>query len=301
MKMQGRTTEYPTSPSLGRASLQKIILHIGMSKAGSSAIQQALIENREVLAQVGIGLPGASRMKTVHINLKQELRQGQPLGKLTEIVHEASHYHTAVLSWEGFWLMNAAQIEYVKAVLSAYDTSVMLYLRRPVDYLRSSYRQGIKQKGRTRTCEIYLNVVRMEDRMNYPLLLKRWARFFPTRVRAYEAVRGSIEEDFMRAIGVPLEDVDVGRHIVNQTPSDGALKLMVLANRCLPARISKQVRQAIRRSGRRFDFMPPIDDGLLRQYGEEVVRTWDLDVMRKYMSEADLALLVANEEDNELA
>ncbi|GIV57663.1 MAG: hypothetical protein KatS3mg042_0576 [Rhodothermaceae bacterium] len=210
---------------------------------------------------------------------------------------EAADFRTAVLSCEGFWLFSDDEVVRLRDGLGDREVEVILYLRRPASYLPSSYRQGIKQTGRTQSVGAYLAGVRKEDRMNYPRLLERWGRHFSLRVRAYEAVRGAIEADFMQAIGAPLDRIDVRRRVVNVTPSDGAHQVILWANRMLPAFLARRVCQSVRRSGWRFDVLPPIDDEPLRRYGREVVQAWDLDVMRRYVPEDDLKVLLATEEE----
>ena len=272
--------------------LQRVFVHIGMSKAGSSAIQQTLVDNERTLCEAGISYPRSGRRGIAHYKINEDIRHRQSVDRVKEALEEAANCNTAVLSCEGFWLFDEPEIDMLAHVLAGYDIRVVLYLRRPKDYLPSSYRQGVKQAGRTHTCEEYIAGVKAEDRMNYPRLLERWAQYFPLRVRSYEAVKQGIEKDFMQAIEAPIDDIDLRRRMVNLTPSDGALYLMLQANRYLPASVSKYIRRAILRSGRRFDFMPAIDDAPIRQYGKEVVERWDLDVMRKYLSNEDLDWLL---------
>jgi hypothetical protein len=44
----------------------------------------------------------------------------------------------------------------------------------------------------------------------------------------------------------------------------------------------------------RLNFMPEIDDGVLREQARTIVSRWDVDVMREYLPEDDLELLLAD-------
>jgi len=273
--------------------LKKVYFHIGMSKAGSSAIQQTLCEHHAQLLRSGICYPRTGREDRAHYLLKQDLLKRDAVDRLQMALEEASSFSTAVLSCEGFWFLNEARIELIRETLAGYDAKVILYLRNPTGYLRSSYRQGVKQKGASHSCEEYLQGVRSQERMNYPALVERWARHFPLRVRAYEGVKHAIERDFLIAIEAPLEQLDISRRVVNPTPSDGAVTLMLLANRYLPSYMSRRARNVIRQSHRQFEFFSPIDDEVLKKYGKNAVQEWDLDVLREYLSDDDLCMLTS--------
>jgi len=268
-----------------------------MSKAGSSAIQQSLIENKSALADTGICYPKTGRWGNAHYKLLNDLRRGQHEQWMAKALAEAGQKNI-VLSCEGFWLIQDEELKALSCILEGYDVRVILYLRRSSDYAASSYRQSIKHDGETCTPEVYWHRGHPHPHLNYSNQLERWAHYFPLRVRAYEAVKHAMEEDFMRAIGAPLERVDTGRQVTNVTPSDGVMQAMLIANRFLPEMLSQRVRQWVRRTAWRFDFMPPLEDDVLREQAKTVVNRWNMDVMRKYVPENDLALLLADDDMN---
>lgn len=215
-------SEEEKSQAAGRASGQTVFLHIGMSKAGSSAIQQSLVVNASTLSEAGICYPGAGRRwGNAHYKLFHDLRKGQVEESLSEALGEAEFQKTVVLSCEGFWVIEDEEIEALHRSLAEYDVRVLLYLRRPSDYVPSSYRQSIRRRGDTCTPEEYWRRGPPWPHLNYSDQLKRWGRCFQLRVRAYEAVKHRIEEDFMRAIGAPIQHIDTQRRVANETPTDG--------------------------------------------------------------------------------
>jgi len=195
---------------------QTVFLHIGMSKAGSSAIQQSLVANASILNQSGICYPEAGRRwGNAHYKVFHDLRKGRVKESLTEALAEAESQKTIVLSCEGFWVIQDEEIEVLRLALAEYDVRVILYLRRPSDYVPSSYRQSIKRDGETSTPEEYWHRGHPHSHLNYSDQLDRWGRYFSLRARAYEAVKHEIEEDFMRVIGAPIQHVNTQRCVAN--------------------------------------------------------------------------------------
>lgn len=272
---------------------KKVFLHIGMSKAGSSAIQRTLTTNANTLSESGICYPEEGRKwGNSHFEIYQDLQKGRLKQSLYPALEEAKYQRKIVLSCEGFWLIPDEKIKVLSQSLEGYEASVIFYLRRPWDYAASSYRQSIRRDGEADTPHEYWHRGCPHPHLNYSDQLKRWARSFQLRVRAYEAVQDSIEEDFMSAIGAPLEHVDTQRRITNKTPSDGALQCMLVANRYLPGVLSRLVRWYIRRRDWRLDFMPAVDDEVFLEQAATVVEGWDMDVMREHLPEEDLKILL---------
>ena len=267
-----------------------LFLHIGMSKAGSTAIQKAIVENNAGLQKMGIIYPKAGRIREAHFKIVTELRAGVALLHLAEALNEAKISKTIVISAEGFWLITEEEVLHLREELGPLDTQIVLYLRRPADYLCSSYRQGIKgRKGKTHGMDEYLSEI--GDRMNYPRLLDRWGRHFPLRVRAYEAVKSNIEADFMSIIGASPIHAEQQRRTINKTPSDGSLRLMLMANKLLPKRTSKIARHVLLSNEHRLRWMKPMNNAPLHDFAAQTVSTWKMDIMRKYLSKEDLLLL----------
>lgn len=271
-----------------------IFLHIGMSKAGSSAIQMCMLENRDILKKRGIeypveGIPGTPGKDGLgHHDVAMKIKKGRPR-KLRKIL-ERCECNTIVLSCEAFWQLGDKRNKVVETLRSEFrnhDATVIFYLRNPRAYLLSSYRQNVKDKGETCSPEDFFNPKRPNSKLIYSRELERWGKCFPLRVRAYEAVKHGIEADFMRAIGAPVDQVDTSRRVVNTTPSDGTVRLMLLANRYLPSWASGYARRLLQWTDPKLGFTSPIDDEILGLYAEEIVKRWDKKVIKKYMKDED--------------
>lgn len=168
-----------------------------------------------------------------------------------------------------------------------------------LDYFTVTMSQGmgplpLRQTG-TEHCspEDYFDPTRQQLKQEFWHHLKRWGQHFSLRVRAYETVKQGIEEDFMQAIGAPMDQVDAGRQVVNTTPPDRDIQPMLLANRYLPRRLSRYTRRFIRWSNYDFDFMPPIEDEVFHEYADSVIQRWDTDVIWRHLPEHDPNLLIS--------
>ena len=76
-----------------------VVLHVGMSKAGSTALQNVLDEHRDALKRRGVLFPSTGSLKNDHADssrtsghweLMKRLRSGQPIDDLHDEVEEAA-------------------------------------------------------------------------------------------------------------------------------------------------------------------------------------------------------------------
>ncbi|WP_444917576.1 hypothetical protein [Microbulbifer sp. JMSA003] len=123
----------------------KIYLHIGSDKTGSTAIQNALFQNRIKLKTLGIEYPKLLKNEPHHESLVRELRLGEKgdswraLGKVI-----ASNPPHLIISAEALCTLNSAEITRLKAWLNHSNICVIAYLRRADEYLESGTLQRLK-------------------------------------------------------------------------------------------------------------------------------------------------------------
>lgn len=130
----------------------RVILHVGMHKTGTSALQNSLYAHRDALLKAGILYPTAGlnldspqagyRHLLLRRSLEQEGAQSFAIKQLRQEIANSS-CHTVVLSYEGFFTP-ATDVSHLREALHGFDTTVLLYLRHPVDYLESKYREWIR-------------------------------------------------------------------------------------------------------------------------------------------------------------
>jgi hypothetical protein len=173
---------------------QRVVLHIGAMKSGTSFIQNVLGHNKEHLAEQGVLFPGA-RWKAQIAAVRDLANGAEPgddvPGAWNALCDEVNAWSgTAVISMEFLGPRSKAQIEravtsfpgaQVEAVLSCRDLARQI----PAMWLESV------QNGSTTGWQEYLDAVRTEDRSvaagkNFwrhqaiPAMARRWAGGLPS-------------------------------------------------------------------------------------------------------------------------
>lgn len=251
--------------------MRKIYLHIGMSKAGSTAIQDALVCNSRALSSADKCFPKIGRYRNSHYLMYREFREDR-YELLKQAVTEADH-KDLIISDEAFWTLGANQVRKLAVLLKEYEVQILLYLRNPWSYISSSYRQSIKGPGRAETYREHIQ--RLEGRLDYPALVGLWSSLFDTRVRVYESLHEGVVGDFFEAISAPVPS-SLSSIRANTTPDDSVLQIMRFGNRYLPRRVSLMVRRRLSSWKLRIPFLPKITDDLLHDYVTAEVGKWDL-------------------------
>lgn len=264
----------------------KLYLHIGMSKAGSSAIQRALFENRALLKERGICYPESGIVwGDAHYRINEEIRRGSPEA-LRKALHECIGFNAGVLSCEGFWLFNEEQLDLFKKELCHLDVTVVLYLRYPESYLKSSYRQKIKQDYAT--CSFDVHAHRISGYLDFSKLLTSWGEKFKIRARTYEAVKHDLIADFVHTLGIDPSAFILPKKPINATPSDGSLKLMRLTNKIFSKRIARRICSNLLKNQSLFSTLGSLNDSGAQNMALAIASGWNWEILKKYLSESDL-------------
>lgn len=142
----------------------RVILHAGMHKTGTSALQNSLYARRDALLKAGILYPTAGlnrdspqagyRHLLLRRSLEQEGAQSFVIKQLRQEIANST-CHTVVLSYEGFFTP-ATDVCQLREALHGFDTTVLLFLRHPIDYLESKYREWIRLLNYTGEIENFL-------------------------------------------------------------------------------------------------------------------------------------------------
>jgi hypothetical protein len=237
----------------------KVILHIGMSKAGSSAIQQMLATNADALATLGYVFPALGRGRVpAHFPIFDALKSLQGVGPLAAAIRENASARGIIFSCEAFWLLPSPAIETLATALRDFSAEVILYLRSPWHYVPSSYRRAIKFRGVASSLATYTEEIK--DRLDYPALVRRWSEYFPLKVSNYEQVKTRLGQHFCEQLELPPQALRVSPALVNTTPHDGAIRLMLWANRHLQQRLAQRLRPWLLRTAGCYRFLPKIDN-----------------------------------------
>jgi hypothetical protein len=224
----------------------RVILHIGQSKTGTTAIQHFLAANRDGLRQAGVlypdicnhGVPlGAADHNLVAWSLigkksRIKVRIEDFVSDVEMELRRDSRLHTVILSAEAFmgephiwdfeseadWrAANIAKIEALRQILRNHDVFVFAYLRRQDYWVNSAFNHIVKTEGligRHLYANIHDFIESIAPRLDYAEELDAWACAFGNQamiVHPYEKAQlqgGDAVADFCKRIG--LSDVSTG-------------------------------------------------------------------------------------------
>lgn len=209
----------------------KLILHIGMQKTGTSAVQYFLNQNRRRLLEDNILYPSLQDFSEIRFsgvsyhNCIAASVIGRPsafpsvtepnLAALRRLIEDSTH--PVLLSAEDF--SRAMDMEAISRFTAGLDVSVVVYLREQADWAQSMYNQRNKilfdrADDRLLSEDVltpedlfgFLKQEKYSALMNYNVLLDRWAEVSKdVRVRLFSKehfVGGGLINDFMRTIGI---------------------------------------------------------------------------------------------------
>jgi hypothetical protein len=200
---------------LGKGDEVKIIIHGGMDKCGSTAIQAHFKMYRGWLLERGIYLPLSGLTGFGHIHLFKDLNS-----PVWDELHdelsgdEARHASCVFLSWEGIGLYSPERIDQLRNKLEHHEVSLLFYIRDQVEAIQSGYLQNLKTGRQKITLRGFEH--------NQRLLTPMWRDYLQT-ANHFEAVfgreaisfrlferrlfpEGNVVFDALLALGVPPGD-----------------------------------------------------------------------------------------------
>ena len=224
-----------------------IVVHGGMHKTGSSAIQNTLQANRGALAEAGWLYPRAGLVDQVatghrHRTLMTEVRDNILHPSWRQLHAELDGWHGRVLiSHENFFSPQIDPLA-VAALMPDRPVYLLAYLRHPVDYVESCYREWVRRWKYRHGIRTFYESRR--DYLDVEALRDAWeATFGADRVllRPYERDRlvgGTVLSDFVATLGLdaPLAPVP---GLANESLSTSQTLVHLVANR-VAARASRR-------------------------------------------------------------
>jgi len=226
---------------------QKLYLHIGIYKTGTTALQDFFLMNRDVLSEKGVVYPDIGMLNSSHNRFGASFYEDQDRtvaiqnldNKSTkEYVEQIMDLSDDVLiSTELIWHKgnDAYKLECLK---NKFDIKVILYLRRQDLYLESAYNQEVKC-NESRDIELFLGDIMESGLLDYDeSTLSKWSRFAGKEnliVRPYEKEQfygGSIFSDFLYyALNInSIEGFQLPSDYPNPRFSNNALEFKRLIN-----------------------------------------------------------------------
>lgn len=251
----------------------QLLLHIGMNKTGTTAMQLALAANRRALREQGVLYPADGFGGEAHHELAWlcGFYQGKPpymkesFEAYIERLHrevEASKCPHVLISSEFFSLPGL--VEPVAKAFERYDTRVVVYLRRHDHWWQSVYVQAVKTVENPpwgRQYGGYLNAMqRQRSSMigHYRWLVDRWAEAFGADrmiVRPYERSQNgpNLLFDLLRSAGLEAVTAALPPELPreNSSISFGTLSFIDIVQRTsLPSKVKRHlVNTAMARNG----------------------------------------------------
>lgn len=210
-------------------SYDRLILHIGRQKTGTSVLQRVLNDSEVALAAAGVVYPRVGRNGVAHHPLATDLVLQEDAGAPERDAAErlAAELIAALAKAEGTWLFSSEAFQNVgdpSGLTRVFDpgrTDVIVYLREQYSFAQSAYAQRIHATRETETFVDYLK--RMT--ISHAALLARWSEMFAPRrliVRGYSRptlVNGDIVDDFFAATELP--PITLKRGVAVQKPLPG--------------------------------------------------------------------------------
>jgi len=199
---------------------QRVVLHVGVPKSGTTFLQASLAENREALRDAGVLYPNKAADLTFRAALDVRgnhkawgRRRSEVEGAWDELCRRARQYlgHT-VISQELLAAASGKQITRAMTMLRGLETHVVLTVRDPAHQLVSEWQEGIKH-GRRASFEEFAATVLAEDAdhpharrflaaQDLPAVLARWADHVPAdRVHVVACPPGADREELWRLFG----------------------------------------------------------------------------------------------------
>jgi hypothetical protein len=209
---------------------KRIIVHIGLPKTGSSALQALLSRNAEALERIGISYPNPENAQSeVHsgnlmyvmlnmatvdrvIHAKPELLRAY-LVQVANAAIDASACQTVLLSGEFFSNWKSSEIvEWFKHLDSRHSVTIIAFVRDIYDRTVSAWKQGIKTSSTSADFGAFVKsrvLNRKDTALHNVAMLADSA--FDLRLINYDYHKGELFDALLREIGVQAGGVDLYR------------------------------------------------------------------------------------------
>lgn len=195
---------------------QKIILHAGVHKTGTTSIQSFLFKNYEKLLQQGYYVPinhfTFENKATVFRNAIMQGNELEYMPIIKDILQQSKMHncHTIILSDEDIYHFASKQNSNISILEKYFEVELVIYLRRPDRYAESVYGFSVQWHVTRLTVDAH-EWLREYPIINYKWIMEQWENFFdsPTyKLRVYDEVvkKRDVVSDFIDTIGLDSDD-----------------------------------------------------------------------------------------------
>ena len=240
---------------------KNIYLHIGTPKTGTSALQSFLLNNFEELGRQGYDYPEHK----VDVNNISSGNGQEIINIMNKEGKEAAQkYIDSLLSTcknENIIISSEALYRYPEEMYQLFpNAKIIVYFRSQLDFIESSYNQGVKRSNQKYPFSRAINnVLRTNDGFYSSMLLEKWAKFYGYKninLRVYEPVQflgGTIFSDFLTTIGAEFNDsFELPEESINVSYSRDAMEYKLLLNNLFDGSVEPLMQQMIDQALQQF-------------------------------------------------
>lgn len=192
-----RTPKTPLAAPMIASAQQdgRILIHAGVQRTGSTALQRFLTMNRGRLMKLGFRYPGGRK---THHRLSHALRRGEAgAEEMLAIDPPETGARTVILSAESF--CQHADLGWLAEVRRRRHVEVVFYLRRQDHWIASWYNQNIRvpfdRRLATATPDRFLRQIGTFHWLDYAALIDRWSKALgPDAVSARIVEPGQVDD-----------------------------------------------------------------------------------------------------------
>lgn len=222
---------------------KEIFIHVGLPKTGSTALQQFLYENKDLLIEQNFCYPSAF-LKTSppkHQKIVKALLGRININLLSEL--NEIKQQSIIISSEGFtnhlYEMNIVQSKRVISQMNDYRITVVLMVRKYLDWLESYYSQavfnpqikGVGYYGTAALFHQFCNLEEVRQLTNINQLKYDLMKLFNTECLIEIPYSFNLIDDFCKAVGISITKEFVRNKHVNKSPPKWTVELMRQINK----------------------------------------------------------------------
>lgn len=227
--------------------VQKLILHAGTPKTGTTSLQIYLEQHRADLLRMGILYPRTVRsfdLKPKHQWIVDALSArdgGDLMGKMNDVLAQIEpSTHTVILSAEGlfhhWWDFSSAGRQALASLADMFSVSVWVWFRDPISFVRSNYIQMLKNPryhvacyGRDLSVDEVLDDKWFARHLDYIGFVSQMEEVLGRGAVIPFAYKGDTIDVFLSSLGV--ERTDRTKLNENRTLGEFGVRLLRMLNR----------------------------------------------------------------------
>jgi hypothetical protein len=204
--------------------MNKIILHVGAPKTGTSFIQSSLEKSSSNLAKLGIHYPtGKSTLPTSDAKIRSGNTNRKNIFHLCEkfVNQVKAPQECLLLSHEMLFSMFANDEKYFRFFNNLdIQVIVVLMIRNPIELVASTYGQEVKRGGYAKDFEFYITQFRMFDEL-FQFFESAEKYGVSVNFTNYSNAKNSLLNAFSELIGVPKNTlITPDAEVINRSLSD---------------------------------------------------------------------------------